>query len=56
MLRLSLVNNHITFIEKIIIVLKDAKNIVLILQFLGRKVLVKIKEKEKENIEFSRYT
>ena len=26
MLRVSLVNNHITVIEKIIIVLKDAKN------------------------------
>jgi hypothetical protein len=50
-LRVSLVNNHITFIEQIIIVLKDARNNLSDFAVFSKINVGKIKKK---NTEFSR--
>jgi hypothetical protein len=50
-LRVSLGNNHITFIEKILIVLKDVKNNLSDFAVFSKINVGKIK---KENTEFSR--
>ena len=54
-LRVSLVNNHITFIEQIIIVLKNVKNNLSDFAVFSKKKFGKNKKKKKkENTEFSR--